>query len=246
MDGRKILILSFILIAYVSPVLFAGDTLSISPAASVQATTLNIRQPDPQFFNRYRADKEYNYEADYAPPKSSGFLDRLWQFVVALIKNGAKVFNFLPVVIRVIMLVLFIVLLFVLFTKTRLHRIFYTDREVSAIDLYEEGIHEEGIDFEKEIGLQVTKKNFRNALRLLHLKILKDLELHGSISYSKGKTNRDYYREIKNSDLRTIFLELTGIYNRVWYGNYLLSAEEYQQAAAVFNRFTEGVYAEEK
>jgi hypothetical protein len=221
----------------------AGDSIFAPSQADIALSDIQVREPDSTFFNTYRKSKDYAYISDYKPGKSSGLLDRLWRFIVGIVKKGMNAFQYLPIVFRVILLLLFILLIYVVFTKTKFYRLFYTDKEIPLPDFDEIDILDEEYDFEKAINAQLAQQNFRNAIRLLHLKILKELEAHELIRYSKDKTNRDYSREIRDNGLRNSFLTLTGVYNRVWYGNYPLLRGEYGTMAAGFYQFSERIYA---
>jgi hypothetical protein len=221
----------------------AGDSISAPSQRVITFSEIQVREPDSTFFNTYRNDKDFAYISEYKPGNSSGFFDRLWRFIVGIVKKGMNVFQYLPLVFKIILLGLFIFFLYIVFTKTRLYKLFYTDKEIPLPDFDEIDILDEEYDFEKAIIAQLAQQNYRNAIRLLHLKILKELEALELIRYSKEKTNRDYSREISKTSMRGSFVTLTGIYNLVWYGNYPLTREEYLSMSKGFYQFTEEIHA---
>ena len=92
-------------------------------------------------------------------------------------------------------------------------------------------------DFDSAIAHERSKQNYRNAVRLLHLKILRELEKNKFIRLSIDKTNYDYTRELKNSPLKQNFIGLTNHYNQIWYGNQTLSAPDYESLESSFQQY---------
>ncbi len=75
------------------------------------------------------------------------------------------------------------------------------------------------------------------AVRLNYLATIKQLSIHKYIKWKKNKTNRHYQRELRNTVYFGDFRELTGIFERVWYGDKLLTKEEFQPVYRKFQNF---------
>jgi hypothetical protein len=78
--------------------------------------------------------------------------------------------------------------------------------------------------------------DYRLALRIYFLGLLKKLNEVGFINWKKDKTNRDYLSELVSQqqyfeDVR----KLTLVYERVWYGEHDLPVESYHQLVEAFN-----------
>ncbi|MBK8112944.1 MAG: hypothetical protein IPK46_22900 [Saprospiraceae bacterium] len=71
------------------------------------------------------------------------------------------------------------------------------------------------------------KLAYREAIRWMFLRYLAVLESKGYIQWQSGKTNMDYYREIKNSGLETDYFAFMKAYNVSWFGYHDLNQEEY-------------------
>jgi hypothetical protein len=239
-------IIIFIFILARSPVVNAGDSISSASVLINELAERPLRSPDKKFFETYLSDKGYYYGSEYQPQKIDSALERLWMRWISLLRMAMEALKIVPFVLKVIFILSCILFLYIIITKTKLYRLFYTDREVVSPDLIEVDRLDEKFDFDKAIGFQISRNNYREAIRLLHLKILRELEKYEIIKYSIDKTNRDYTREIKDGKLRSSFYILTGIYNRVWYGNYFLGREEFESFAAGFYQFSLGMDANEK
>ena len=243
---RAIFLSIFFFIPTISPSALGGDSIPAPSSPLTVPVEHNVRVPEKSKINSYLVNKDYQYGGDYKPPANDTILNRLWKWILSLWRRGMKALNYLPVALRVLFYLLCLGLILIIATKTKLYKIFYTDKEIQEPDFSEENPLEETFDFNQAINMQISRQNFRNAIRLLHLKILKELELHGVIRFAREKTNREYAREISDNKLKSDFFALAGIYNRVWFGNYELSRDEYDLLASGFYKFSEEINAQKE
>ncbi len=92
------------------------------------------------------------------------------------------------------------------------------------VDAY---IHE--TDLDRFLREALAAGNYALCIRLYYLQTIKALSEKGSIKWSREKTNRDYLREMREHRLGKEFRENTRAFERVWYGNEVLSAASYQE-----------------
>ena len=99
-------------------------------------------------------------------------------------------------------------------------------------DTAAENIHE--LDFATRLREAEDTGNYRLALRLGYLELLKKLTDQGLIDWQPDKTNHAYLRELAESRpaARAPFGELTRQFEYVWYGELALPAAGYRQARA--------------
>ncbi len=97
----------------------------------------------------------------------------------------------------------------------------------------EENIHE--MDFDTLIADAVAEGRLRRAVRLLYLKLLKQMTDRGMIDWRIDKTNRDYLRELDASPLREPFAEATRAFEYVWYGDFAIDAASFSSIRAMFD-----------
>jgi len=74
-------------------------------------------------------------------------------------------------------------------------------------------------DMEILIDQSLKEKNYMLAVRLHYLWAIKELNSKKLIRWKRDKTNRDYMREMRKTDLNKPFREVTNIFERVWYGS---------------------------
>jgi hypothetical protein len=235
-------IIAFFLLL-VSPACHAGDTVAVSSDTAVHAFDFVPRIPEREQIESYLDEKDFQYGKEYKPAAGEGFFKRLWRSVLDFIAQIFHAVIYLPLILRILFVVACLVVLFIIATKTKLYRLFYEDRETKNPEFsMVDPLHEE-YNFDEAVSREVMQGNYRNAIRLLHLKLLKELDSMEIIRISRDKTNRDYSLEIGDANIRKEFAGLTRIYNHIWYGKYPLTGIDYESLAPQFLRFTQMLHA---
>lgn len=91
------------------------------------------------------------------------------------------------------------------------------------------------LDTENLIQQAHASGNYKLAIRLYFLHLLKKLNENGSIAWTKDKTNRDYLSELFSKQYYFDEVrKLTLAYERVWYGEHVPTAETYQELSSEF------------
>lgn len=89
------------------------------------------------------------------------------------------------------------------------------------------------LDFLQKIK---TAENHRLAVRYHYLWLLQDLSKGGLIKFEKNKTNAQYAIELKNHKKASDFNICTRDYNFVWYGEYAVTKEMYEEIVGHFRK----------
>lgn len=103
---------------------------------------------------------------------------------------------------------------------------------IETMEQIEEKLHEVNLDDLLKEALEA--KNYRIALRLNFLIIIKLLSQNGEIQWAKEKTNWEYYSELKDKLLADQFKGIIMSFETFWYGEHPLTELEYH--------FTEPTY----
>lgn len=93
------------------------------------------------------------------------------------------------------------------------------------------------IPYEQEIAKAESAANYRLAVRLWYLRLLKALSEKGLVDYRYGRTNHDYVLQLQKSVYYRDFSRLTRNFEYTWYGQFDLSAEAYQMMRNDFSTF---------
>jgi hypothetical protein len=94
------------------------------------------------------------------------------------------------------------------------------------------------INFQKEIDRAIQKGEFRLAVRLMYLRLLKDLSERNIIDYSQDRTNFDYLSQLNPTAYYTDFFRITRNYEFSWYGQFEVNEKTFQIIQNDFNHFS--------
>lgn len=104
----------------------------------------------------------------------------------------------------------------------------YTDEEIEKNLIY--------VDFEKLVHETLAKGDNRLVIRYYYLWLLKRLSEKNIIDWHVEKTNSDYLYEIHAADLKTDFQYLSYLYNYIWYGEFEMTEQTFQNAKGAFEK----------
>jgi hypothetical protein len=203
---------------------------------------LTLRKPDNHFVEKYKARKEFNYKA---PPVQNNFSMRILRPLVRLLDKIFTLSGNLPMPLSLMIWGALLAALAFIIVKTKIFRIFYAGKDIPHPEYQVLSGEENSCDYDAQISLLVEKGQFREAVRLLFLKLMTSLQKRELIQYSKDKTNRDYMRELTNEDFRSCFRSLSLVYNYVWYGNTPIKKEQYLNFEKNFQTFYDLINAQE-
>jgi hypothetical protein len=83
------------------------------------------------------------------------------------------------------------------------------------------------INFENEISTMIATGQYRLAVRLMFLRMLKNLSEKNIIQYKQDKTNLDYLMQVHPTSYYKDFFRLTRNFEYTWYGKFDLSQEAF-------------------
>jgi hypothetical protein len=216
----------------------AGGVLHAKTAAVVKIDSSNVqaREPDKTLQRDVYTSDDYVYDRRVKEEGSNWFTDFL--------KWIAEQFRFNPTPVdvpegsgkmaQVIILILaagLLVLLVLLLTKTNIRSVFRKKKikeeaDTGDSEITDVNIH--GVDFKTRITEAVRIGDYRTAVRLHFLSILKQLSDKEKINWRIDKTNHDYYLELSGSEYQQEFFETAFMYEYVWYGDFKITEGEYQ------------------
>lgn len=93
------------------------------------------------------------------------------------------------------------------------------------------------INYQKEIDQAVAQGNYRTAVRLMFLRLLKNLSDKNIIQYQQDKTNLDYLLHLSSTNYYSSFFRLSRHFEYSWYGKFDVPADAYRVIATEFNQF---------
>jgi hypothetical protein len=93
------------------------------------------------------------------------------------------------------------------------------------------------INYQREIDKAVSNGNFRFAVRLMFLRVLKNLSDTKAIQYTPDRTNFDYLMQLQSTAHYADFFKLTRNYEYSWYGHFDIDREKFSWIRRDFEDF---------
>jgi hypothetical protein len=93
------------------------------------------------------------------------------------------------------------------------------------------------IDYGREIGNAIKTEDYRLAIRLMFLRLLKDLAQKNIIQYKQERTNFDYLSQVYKTSYYHDFFRITRNYEYVWYGKFEVNADTFGIIKNEFENF---------
>ncbi len=107
-------------------------------------------------------------------------------------------------------------------------------RESTGTDI-EEGEHIEDIDPLPLLPQAIADGDYRLAMRLRFIELLKTCSERRLIDWRPDKTNVEYLKELNAHMDTTLATALTARYERTWFGQYTIGRDEYEYYAPQFD-----------
>lgn len=108
---------------------------------------------------------------------------------------------------------------------------------VESVADIEEKMHE--LDLEHLLKEALSRGDFRLALRLNFLIVIKLLSQKGHIQWAKEKTNWEYYSELSDRLIADQFREVINSFESFWYGEHPLDIRQYYNAEGTYKAMQE-------
>ena len=93
------------------------------------------------------------------------------------------------------------------------------------------------INYQKEIEKAVNAADYRLAIRLMFLRLLKRLSQKRIIEYKQERTNFDYLSQLYSTGYYNDFFRLTRNYEYTWYGKFNVNREAFGIIKTEFENF---------
>lgn len=103
------------------------------------------------------------------------------------------------------------------------------------LDQIEDNLHES--DLERALRLALEAKDYRMAIRVYYLTVIKELSLRDWIKWKRDKTNGQYVREMMDKPEGTTFRQLTNAFEHTWYSDEEIVLKHYEVLSPQFQSF---------
>ena len=104
----------------------------------------------------------------------------------------------------------------------------------SDFDYIEENLAE--VNLNSLITKAENEGKYPLAIRYLHYQNLQNLYNRDLIQWDPKKTNQQFINQIKDEKIRILFSTNTQVFNQIWFGEFIIDEEKYQEYKAMFNQ----------
>tara|TARA_Y100000589_G_scaffold132495_1_gene126407 strand:+ start:73784 stop:74449 length:666 start_codon:yes stop_codon:yes gene_type:complete len=192
-------------------------------AASKQDTISQLRIPTHEEMHKFWDNPDLTYNEDVTP-QSENIIAYLFRKFFEWLEDlfGKAHVDTAWTYIEIILVLFLVYFVLTRIFKFGLFNIFSKKNKKTAnqviLNDWQEDIH--AINFDDKINQALKDQNYREAIRLRFLKVLKLLTDNDYIHWSIEKTNRDYLNEMSNKQLKEPFEKTVLIFDYVWYGEF--------------------------
>jgi len=195
-----------------------------------------VRHFDKAALKNYSTDKAFQYKQGY---EGESLWDRFWHWLWGLFDGFNTTKDSLTTVLEYLLISIAVAgILFLIFKVAGIdvfNLIKGTSKSIVAYDESIEDIH--AIDLDIEIEKATNQQNYRFAVRLLYLRLLKQLSDAGLIHWEINKTNSVYITELTNIEQRDSFTQITRQFEYIWYGGLIIDVRVFERIKALFTNF---------
>ena len=211
-----------------------NDSLMIKSSLKQKINNINydssevlVRSVDSSKIKSYLRDKDFKYFED--PESTMTLWEKLMDWIkkqiaklLSLESAGTvwDVFTYMLIAFAVIAIIFGIY-------KSEIKGLFFSNKNVIGLKVSEsiEDIH--SINYESMIEKAIANRNYRFALRLNYLRSLKILSDKEIINWKIDKTNHEFISEIKHSNLKSTFSNITSEFESIWYGGFEINQSHF-------------------
>ena len=209
-----------------------SDSVLVEENQVWDAGVVDYRKPPYEQIKQWKSMSRYQYDRDKGPGILNYILSRLLLWLGSFMGESPLFFYVILILGGLLVFYLLLRLLDVpvsgLFVLSR-HK---TDSPLSFGD----ETHEYPIvKLQEMLKMFRTNHAWREAVRVMFLLYLRELQNKGEITIKPFKTNLEYYREISDAQDKEMFRKRKRLFDVVWYGHVDLNAEQFAQVENVFD-----------
>jgi hypothetical protein len=204
-----------------------GDTAQLEPVSF-----------DSIAYMELKAQKKFDYykQQPDEPNALQHFRDAFFRWMRKHFNPDLTEKQFNNVLVVALVMVLVLVIVFLYIYKPSL---FYLNRK-QKLDYHLEDEDIEGLNLDQLIQKALQKGEYTEAIRWTYLKVLKTLNEREWISFDSNKTVNEYVNELKQTDLKSGFRNLSRQFIYYRYGNREASQEIFERFQELSNAIHKG------
>ncbi|WP_340106258.1 DUF4129 domain-containing protein [Rhodohalobacter sp. 8-1] len=222
----------------ITVVYFAALLLLLSPVVlhsqiPADQSDVNVRQADPDRIESYKNDPAFVYDESEPETSLIGMIIReVIQFLDQALGEGTGNTILQVIFFAVMAGVVYLVLNQIM--KGKISTAFTGQSASETIHFRQDPAVQKDEDLNRLIESAARDGNYREAVRLLYQKALKELSGAGLIRWTASKTNLDYLYEMDSHSSSASFRRLTRIYEYTEYGDFEIDRDGFNRMRTLY------------
>jgi len=230
---------------YISFLCFTITLFSQEKITGIRIDSSQVIQKkfDQKVLESFKTQDDFNYSI---APNEANVFERIWAWLGRVVKRilsfifddiGPAVGVLAAIVKAIPWIVLGLLLFFILkfFFKVNTRNATDVLETIPSIQLTNDEELINNMQLNELIAQAIQVKDYRLAVRFHYLLILQKLTDKELIVWQQEKTNEDFIREVAKLKIASDFIEITQLYDFVWYGNFEINEPEFLKATTLFN-----------
>jgi hypothetical protein len=243
---NKLIILLFLLIKLLQPENVTGqssvDTSTYDDEYSLEAEKTETPSSDGTYDRHFKKDYKEKYKSGafkYSEkPEKRNFLTRFFEWLFSGKSSGSGFITFWIWMIKILVALALLYGVYIAVTIIMGKKgVWYLTQKSDQknIDYGKSEQENMPLNYQQLFQESLMNGDLRMAIRYKYLILLQLLTKAQLISFHPEKTNAEYRREIKNSELAEHFAYVSYIYNHVWYGAFDITKHDFDMAVTAFD-----------
>ena len=207
-----------------------ADTLQLIPKETKSIKPIAF---DSKTYNEFKQDKNYDYY--HIKQKGQSISDKILEAIFKWLSKNINS-NITKKQVKITLWIITIIVLLIILIILYVYKpaLFYINRKKNlGFQVEDESIY--ALDFDKLIQESLAQELYSDAVRWTYLSILKALHDRNFISWEPSKTINEYVIEMKRTDLRTKFKDLSQQFLYYRYGNFDVSQKAFEHFSLLSN-----------
>ncbi len=198
---------------------------------------VDYRHPSVESIEHYKAQSEYQYQVN---TEVFSWWKAFWRWMLSHIRFNDGTLSTIgwTILILAILALLFIIIKLIGIPIKGLF-VFSKSTKVSQLKFGKTNVDLEKQELDNMLNTYINNQAFREATRIMFLLTLRLLNRKCLIKWNAFKTDREYYYELKEAELKDQFLNIIHQYEFIWFGKFDITETAFNSVKSDFDRFIE-------
>lgn len=192
---------------------------------------------DNYYYEDPDQSEKYQYYEKEKEPKTSS--QKKYDRNSGSISVGSGALSFMQILLIIIGIAILAVVVYFLFMR------YQEDKDGAAVQTNFDDVAPSEIpktELERRLEEALGRGDYREAVRIYFIFIIKDLSEKKWISWEKKKTNISYLIEMRSRPQYDLFNKSVSVFEVVWYGNYTIDQQSFKEVEPTFKQLLDAIH----